>query len=554
MDTMGMTLNAIRQMQNVLWLATLLMFFAVLSGCTPKKEIAHSRSFEEWKAKAETSQPSSPTAPKRELLLDDLETHEVSSAAALNIEPNEQEQEQRSLPTTSVSMTMRNTDVNVILRSLAQVTNQNMMMNDSVKGLAQINVQNTPWDQVFKGILRTQGLTYRWEGDILRVMSLSDLQHENKLEEVQQMHQAQALSSKMVEPMLTKVIPLRFYSIKQLEEFTSIENTSNSSDSNSDSSDGDADKEQVEKVFSNLLSKDKDGKSIGSVTADTQTNSIIVHAIRDDIIKIAKLVEELDRPTIQIQLEAHIVETNKTTARELGIQWGALAHHNNNWVTAGTNAGTLNNSVDTAVTPTLGQAVNLPAQLKDGAGFTLGLINQNVGDYILNLQLSALEEANKLHILSSPSITTLDNQMAIIESGKTIPFQTVDAQSGNVNIQYKDATLRLEVTPHVVDRQTLKLMIIINKDEVDFSNTIQGNPTIIKKTAETNLILADGATTVIGGLAKETTNKSKQGVPFLQDIPGFGYLFKNHSDSNDMEEVMIFITPHILKTKVAAGQ
>ncbi|MGD8522835.1 MAG: type IV pilus secretin PilQ, partial [Desulfobacterales bacterium] len=194
----------------------------------------------------------------------------------------------------------------------------------------------------------------------------------------------------------------------------------------------------------------------------------------------------------------------------------------------------------------------LPADSLSGLSpFTLGLIYQRVGDVLLDVQLSALQEQGKLNILSSPSITTLDNQTAFIESGRDIPFQTVE--DGEVNIEYKKAVLRLDVTPHVIDDRTLKMYINVNKDEADFVNEVQGQPTILTKKAETNVIQFDGQTIVIGGLNKETTSDTKSGVPFLEDIPGLGYLFKKKGSSSDLEELLIFITPHILQPPTSGG-
>ena len=196
--------------------------------------------------------------------------------------------------------------------------------------------------------------------------------------------------------------------------------------------------------------------------------------------------------------------------------------------------------------------MNLPADpLRGLSPFTLGLIYQRVGDVLLDVQLSALQEQGKLNILSSPSITTLDNQTAFIESGRDIPFQTVE--DGEVNIEYKKAVLRLDVTPHVIDNKTLKMYINVNKDEADFVNEVQGQPTILTKKAETNVIQFDGQTIVIGGLNKETTSDGRTGVPFFEDIPGLGYLFKKKSSSSDLEELLIFITPHILQPPTSGG-
>ncbi|MGD8676352.1 MAG: type II and III secretion system protein, partial [Desulfobacterales bacterium] len=167
----------------------------------------------------------------------------------------------------------------------------------------------------------------------------------------------------------------------------------------------------------------------------------------------------------------------------------------------------------------------------------------------LSLQLQALQQEGRLNILSSPSITTLENQIALIESGSRIPIQTVE--NGEVNIEYVQATLRLEVTPNVIDGEALKLKILTNKDEPDFSRPVAGNPTIITKKAETNVILLNGQTTVIGGLNKETTSSNQSGIPYLKDVPGLGWLFGSRSRSGAMEDVLIFITPYILEEKAS---
>jgi type IV pilus assembly protein PilQ len=206
----------------------------------------------------------------------------------------------------------------------------------------------------------------------------------------------------------------------------------------------------------------------------------------------------------------------------------------------------LGDTVGTAVDPVSGTVVDLPAQPLSGfEPFSLGLIYQNIGDVLLTTQLSALQDKGKLNILSSPSITTLDNQTAFIESGEDIPFQTVE--DGEVNVEFKKAVLSLKVTPHVIDDRTLKMYINVHKDEADFSRTVLGNPTIITKNAETNVIQLDGQTIVIGGLNKETSARSDTGVPYLEDIPGLGYLFKRKSTDDRLEDLLIFITPHILE-------
>jgi type IV pilus assembly protein PilQ len=263
----------------------------------------------------------------------------------------------------------------------------------------------------------------------------------------------------------------------------------------------------------------------------------------------------LDQPTAQVLIEAHIIEATSQTARELGIQWGGLYRWNrqsdNYWIAP--NAGDaigVDSSTD-GVNPSTGWASNFPADLTAatvaGSGFSLGMIAET-SNAILSAQLTALEEEGQLNILSKPSITTLDNQAAIIESGDDIPFQTVD--DNKVQVEYKKAVLRLEVTPHVIEGDTLRLDIVTNKDEPDFSRTVNGNPTVITKYAKTNVVVFDGQTTVIGGLNKQTDQNLDYGTPWLRNIPGLGYLFKGESKGKQMQELLIFITPHILKRRL----
>jgi type IV pilus assembly protein PilQ len=216
-------------------------------------------------------------------------------------------------------------------------------------------------------------------------------------------------------------------------------------------------------------------------------------------------------------------------------------------VTGRTNDGLNQGGIGTPVNPGLGNVVNNAIDAATATSF--GFLYQNVGKALLSVQLTALQDQGKVNILSTPSITTLDNQMALIESGKDVPYQSVS--DGEVNIEYKKAVLSLKVTPHVIDNQTLKLAVVVKKDEVDFSlsSRVLGNPTIITKNAETNVIQADGQTLVIGGLNKDTTTEGQSGTPSLMDVPGLGWLFKSDSKSSAKEALLIFITPTILKVQ-----
>ena len=183
----------------------------------------------------------------------------------------------------------------------------------------------------------------------------------------------------------------------------------------------------------------------------------------------------------------------------------------------------------------------------------MGLIFGKIGGNLLEIQLQALQQDNKLNILSSPSITTLDNQKAFTENGEKVPYTTIESSgvgsTPTLTTKFEDVVLRLEITPHVIDGKNLKMTISVKKDEVDMSRKSQlGDPYIIKKKTETVLIVQDGETIVISGLTKQRRSDGDAGWPLFKDIPVLGYLFKADSKSDDMEEVLIFITPHILPT------
>lgn len=474
-------------------------------GCSsPQKTDANDPLLDKWKAKAQESKgfspAPSPQAPKEI----------VKEAAARPVEARLEPE--RPLPTRRVSLKMSNVDVSVLLRALARAADVNIILNDRVTGRSNINITQAPWDQVFIGILRTHNLTYAWQGDIIRIMTADDLEEELRKE-------GRRRELQMAEMPVTRIVPVKFAEANKLQE-----------------------------NLKSFLTTDKTNKPIGSVLVDQHTNSIIVNALPRDVNAIISVLEKLDKPTPQVLIEAFIVEANKDVSRELGVQWGGAYQFtggDKRGFLTGRDNNALGQGVGTKVDPTTGNVVDLPLTAAGASSF--GFIFQNVGKSLLAAQLTALQDEGKLTILSTPSITTLDNQLAVIESGKDVPFQTVS--DGEVNIQYKKAVLSLKVTPHVIDATTLKLAVKVNKDEVDFTQTVLGNPTIITKNAETNVIQADGQTLVIGGLNKEQSTDSRTGTPGLLDVPILGWLFKKEGKSNAKEDLLIFITPSILKAQ-----
>jgi type IV pilus assembly protein PilQ len=474
--------------------------------------------FDKWSGMAETDKGSSPAEKEKEIKL--------PTQAEVDAIIKEGEQQDKALPKTKITMKLRQADVKSVLRSLARISGQNLLVKNEVKGDISVDFQNVPWDEAFLSILKDQGLTYVWEGNILRVMTLADLDQDFK-------RKSQQLGTKLVEPLVTVVVKIDYADATKL-------------------------KENVQE----FLTKDKDGKARGSVKIDEHNNALIIQAIRDDLKRMIPIIEKIDKPTKQIYIKANIVETTKETARDLGIQWGGLYHDGNVTITPG-GKGTSATS-DVIYNPVFGDtgigkqgwSVNFPVDAAKmaaaGGSGSIGLI-VGAGGYILEAQLTALQKDGKLNILSSPSITTLDNQKAFTENGQKVPYVTL-SNEGDQEVKFEDAVLRLEITPHVIDDNTLKLKIFVKKDEVDPIKNVRGNPYIIKKQTETNLIVKNGETVVISGLTKQTTNDGDTGVPWLKDIPGLGHLFKKTSVGDTKEEVLIFITPQILKTELSKAE
>lgn len=460
-------------------MAGLLMMMFLVTSCKTfdqkKKEMAVD---DTWTKKAEESQGFSPSARKKSMEL----TRDMTRYAV---------EKPKELPKRLVSLKMGDADLPSVLRSLARSVDVNILVGEKVTGKINVLVDQVPWDEVFRNILKTHGLSYVYDSHVIRVMTDEDLVAELNREKLKQ-------SLEKMEPPITRIVKIDYADSKTLKEsllsFLDKKATATPAP-------------QTDKALSIETES-------STITVDTHTNSLVIRATRQEMSKILPVIEALDRPTSQIQIKAHIVETNQAIARELGAKWGS-------------EGGDFTAGMDLSVT---------------GGGF-IGYASTH-GSSTLSLELSALESEGKLKILSNPSITTIDNKKAMIESGKEIPYQSIE--DGEISVEYKKAVIHLEVTPHVIDKELLRLVITTSKDEIDNSVEVNGNPGIITKKAETEVVLYNGSTTVIGGLNKDKSEKNIKGIPYLMDIPVIGHLFKWDSDSHEMEELLIFITPQIL--------
>lgn len=505
-----------------------LLMFSMISCAQPPapKQVKPEVPPRDWKAMAEESKGHSPTAEKQEIELPESVKRAVPEHAKAQTP-------ERQLSKQKVYVRMHNADLVVVLRALARSVNQNIIMNDSVKGNISVDIENIPWDEAFLGVLRVNSLTWAWEGDLIRVMSVADKENEVRLGTQIEKLRSQDLNRIAYEPLVLKILPLRY-----------------------------ADPVKLQEKLKDYLTKDDKGQARGSITVHEHTNALLVNAISDDLKKITEIVRQVDTPGRQINIESIIVQTSKQTALELGIQWGGFYKPGNIGVTPGGTNGTVTTNATTGVTTDTynpqtgvtgisgqGFGMNFPAnitatQLAAGSG-SLGLLYGKIAGNILDMQLTALQSKSLLKILSTPSVSTLDNQMAYTENGQKVPYVSTTSLGGT-EVQFVDAVLRLKITPHVISDDYLKLQILVTNDEVDFTHEVSGNPVIDKKQTRTTLICRNGETIVIAGLTQNTTTKSNVGMPGLKDLPILGALFRSDGHTEDLEDTLIFITPHLL--------
>jgi type IV pilus assembly protein PilQ len=508
-------------------------------GCANQKAAKKDPFFEKWQTLAQESKGHSPLpAPKEEALTwdgvqVDGEVFEGKKAEDLPA---------RSLPENIISLKMRQADIKSVLRALARGAGINVLIKNDIKEDITVDFVNVPWKEAFKSILKIQGLSYVWEGDILRIVSREDIESSINLSAVSERQVKQRLGSQA-----TAVVKIDYADPKMLRE-----------------------------NFQELL-RNVDGRPRGYVRVDEHSNSLILQAPREDLNRMIPIIAKIDKPSPQILIKCNIVETTKEMARAIGVQWGGTFHsrvfggNRDLYITPGGTGGTAsptspaNPPLTGGYTPIYGSTgisgqglgVNFPIKTEmmssvGGVG-SVGFILGNIGENVLEMQLEALQRDNKVRILSSPAITTLNNQKAFTENGERVPYSTLDTSvvPPTRTVKFEDAVLRLEITPHVIDGTNLKMKILVKKDEVDTSRTVDGNPFIIKKQTDTSLIVQDGETIVISGLTKQTLTDANTGIPGLKDNSFFGWLFGRQEKQDKMEEVLIFITPIILPMRTA---
>ena len=422
-----------------------------------------------------------------------------------------------------ISLDFKDADLSNVFRIIAEVSNLNIITTDDVKGRVSVRLINVPWDQALDIVLQSKSLGVTQDGNVLRIAPLSTLRAEDKarLDAKKDVEKLQATLEGVIE-----TIPVNYSKASDLQG-----------------------------KVKDLLSEG------GKVQIDDRTNTIIVRDLRRNVEAVKELVSTLDTAIPQVLIEARIVEVDTTFSRELGVQWGGSWHNRGSTQVGVTGiqdptgafipGETLTNTIPFSPGSTLpNYAVNLPASvgLGSGGGISFGILRDNLR---LDLSLSALEASGKGKVVSSPKVVTIDNKEALIEQGTQIPYSTVSASG--TNTQFVDATLSLKVTPHITPEGSV-IMKLEAKNDSQGETGASGQPAINKKKATTEVLVRDGETAVIGGILQVSRNEDQAAVPWFSKIPVLGFFFRQDTKQATNRELLIFITPKILKSESAQAK
>jgi type IV pilus assembly protein PilQ len=410
----------------------------------------------------------------------------------------EVETEEQQFTGEPITLTLKDADVKDVLRTFSALTQLNIVLDPSVGGSVTVELREVPWDQALDLILRINGLDYVLENNVLRVAPI------NKLAQEKAQQAAFERERERARPLKTVVKPLSYAKADYVATLLSSE--------------------------SYLLSER------GSVVVDQRTNKLIIRDVVDRVEGILRLIETLDQPTPQVVIEGRIVETTRDFSRELGVIWGfqavADAQHGNDTGLEFPNSASISGDVD------------LP---RGDAGTLAFSFADILNTFNLDFMLTAAEVDGVVKIVSTPRVTTQNLQTAQIRSGLQIPVQTV--ANNTVTVQYVDATLRLQVTPQITAEGTVNLDLDVRKQEPVIAAAVVGgdNVPIFTRDATTQLLVRDGGTTVIAGIYQINDQDNENRVPGLHNIPVLGWMFKNKGIFKRHDELLIFITPRIVK-------
>ena len=429
-----------------------------------------------------------------------------------------------------LTLNFQDIETRAVLQLLAETSGRNIVVSDTVQGNVTLRLRNVPWDQALDIVMTTKGLDMRQNGNVIMVAPAEEIAARETAD-----LEAQAAISEL-EPMYSEFLQVNYAKAGDLAGLITAESGGNA-----------------------MLSER------GSIAVDDRTNTLLVQDTAERLQDIRRMVRTLDVPIKQVLIESRIVIVNDDFSRELGVRLGFTAYRENSdgdgaIVTSGSGSGTdtmVNSIIDNLGTigtvtpvevPNLGDRYNVNVPIADAAGrFSLAVLEK---DYLVDLELSALEAEGRGEIVSTPRVITANQKEARIEQGVEIPYQQ-SASSGATTIQFKKAVLSLEVTPQITPDNNIIMDLRVHKDnvgEIISTGGLGGTvPSIDTRSVETQVLVEDGQTVVLGGIYETERRETIRKVPFLGDIPAIGVLFRSKQMKNDKSELLIFVTPRILE-------
>ncbi|MGD2073303.1 MAG: type IV pilus secretin PilQ [Gammaproteobacteria bacterium] len=416
-----------------------------------------------------------------------------------------------------LSLNFQDIEVRSVLQLLADFTGTNIVVSDTVTGNLTLRMQNVPWDQALDIVLKTKGLAKRQSGNVMLIAPSEEIAAREKLE-LESQKQIEELS-----PLYSDFIQVNYAKASDLAALLQSGDSSLMSDR-------------------------------GKVTVDDRTNTLLIQDTAEKLEQIRRMVARLDIPVRQVLIESRIVLANNDFARDLGVKFG-FSHNSQSdaadFVLGGKRPGDVNYA-DTitayevpAGSGNEGLLVDLPVSDPSGA---LGIALGKLGSNLLALELSAMQLEDRGEVISSPRVITSNQQEASIQQGVEIPYQEASS-SGATSVSFKEAVLELKVTPQITPDDRIIMDLKVSKDSV--GQIFAGVPSIDTRNVATRVLVDNGETLVLGGIYEQERGKEVERVPFFGELPGLGWLFKTERKTNDKSEMLIFVTPKIIKQSLA---
>lgn len=411
-----------------------------------------------------------------------------------------------------LSLNFQDIEVRSVLQLLADFTGINIVVSDTVSGNLTLRMQNVPWDQALDIVLKTKGLAKRDNGNVMLIAPSEEIAAREKLE-LESLKQIEELA-----PLYSDFIQVNYAKAADLADL-------------------------LKSGDSSLLSER------GKATIDDRTNTLLVQDTAEKLEDVRKLVALLDIPVRQVLIESRIVIANNDFSRDLGVRFGASGNSEKGRdfiVGGGTQPGNINYGTTPGFEVPAGSGnegllVDLPVANPSGS---LGIALGKIGSSLIQLELSAMQLEDRGEVVSSPRVITSNQQQATIQQGVEIPYQEASS-SGATSVSFKEAVLQLEVTPQITPDDRIIMDLQVNKDSV--GEIFGGVPSIDTRNVSTRVLVENGETLVLGGIYEQEKGKQVERVPFFGALPGVGWMFKTEAKTDQKQELLIFVTPKIIK-------